>query len=176
MSGQEGMGEGDCGVGEVVAYIGLGSNLGGPESMLDRAVGALRGEDGLRVGKVSSWYWTEAVGGPSGQPKYLNGVVEVVTSLGAKELLGKLLAIEERLGRKREQRWGPRCIDLDLLLYGQEVIREKDLEVPHRLMHERAFVLRGLAQIGPEVRHPLLGVTVEQMWREIRGKKQDSKR
>ena len=176
MTGQQGNAQAQCKGGEVLAYIGLGSNLGDPEGMLERAVGALRGEDGLRVGKVSSWYWTEAVGGPSGQAKYLNGVVEVVTSLGANELLEKLLAIEKRLGRKREQRWGPRCIDLDLLLYGQAVIREKDLEVPHRLMHEREFVLRGLAQIGPKVRHPVLGITVEQLWREICVKNQDSKR
>ena len=176
MTGQQGSTWGKCKCGEVVAYIGLGSNLGSPEAMLERAVGALRGEDGLRVGKVSSWYWTEAVGGPSGQPKYLNGVVEVVTSLGANELLEKLLAIEKRLGRKRQQRWGPRCIDLDLLLYGQEVIKEKELEVPHRLMHERAFVLRGLAQIGPQVRHPVLGMTAKQMWKEICVKNQDSKR
>ena len=176
MTGQQGSAQTQCTGGEVRAYIGLGSNLGSPEAMLERAVAALRGEDALRVGKVSSCYWTDAVGGPAGQPKYLNGVVEVVTSLGANELLETLLAIEKRLGRKREQRWGPRCIDLDLLLYGQQVIREKDLEVPHRLMHERAFVLRGLAQIGPQVRHPLLGMTAKQMWQEIWPKNQDSKR
>ncbi len=159
---------------EIAAYIGLGSNLGSPQAMLEGAVEALRGEDGLRVRKVSSWYWSEAVGGPSGQAKYLNGVVEVVTSLGADELLAKLLSIEKLLGRKRQQHWGPRCIDLDLLLYGQEVIREKDLEVPHGLMHEREFVLRGLAQIAPDVKHPVLGMTAKQMWQRIRSEKQDS--
>ncbi len=87
---------------EVVAYIGLGSNLGSPEAMLDRAVADLRGEDGLRVVKVSSWYWTEAVGGPSGQPKYLNGVAEVLTKLRADELLDRLRAIENHLGRNRQ--------------------------------------------------------------------------
>ena len=161
---------------EVAAYIGLGSNLGDCPAMLERAVEELRAEDALRVGKVSSWYWTEAVGGPSPQAKHLNGVLEVVTSLGADELLAKLLSIEKLLGRKRQQHWGPRCIDLDLLLYGQEVIKERNLEVPHRLMHERGFVLRGLAQIAPDVKHPLLGMTAEQMWQRIRSKMQDSKK
>ncbi len=161
---------------EIVAYIGLGSNLGDCQAMLDRAVAELRGQDGLRVLKVSSWYWTEAVGGSADQPEYLNGVVEVLTKLGADELLDRLLSIEKRLGRKRQQRWGPRCIDLDLLLYGQEVIKKRELEVPHRLMHEREFVLRGLAQIAPDVKHPLEGMTAEQMWQRIRSKTQDSKR
>ena len=161
---------------EIAAYIGLGSNLGDCQAMLEKAVQELRAEDGLRVSKVSSWYWTEAVGGPADQPEYLNGVVEVVTGLGADELLDRLLSIENRLGRKREHRWGPRCIDLDLLLYGQEVVRKKELEVPHRLMHEREFVLRGLAQIAPDVKHPVGGMTAEQMWQRIRSKTQDSKR
>jgi 2-amino-4-hydroxy-6-hydroxymethyldihydropteridine diphosphokinase len=160
---------------EVTAYIGLGSNLGDCGAMLDRAVGELRIEDDLGVLKVSSWYWTEPVGGPSGQEKYLNGVIEVLTSLRAPELLDRLLAIENRLGRKRQQRWGPRCIDLDLLLYGQEIIKEEHLEVPHRLMHQREFVLQGLAQIAPEVKHPVLGMTAEQLWQKIRSGKQDSK-
>ena len=160
---------------ETLAYIGLGSNLGDRQAMLDRAVEELRIADGLAVGKVSSWYWTEPMGGPSGQEKYLNGVIEVLTSLEAQELLDRLLAIENRLGRKRQQRWGPRCIDLDLLLYGQEIIKEEHLEVPHRLMHEREFVLQGLSQIAPEVKHPVLGMTAEQLWQKICSGKQDSK-
>ncbi len=161
---------------EVIAYIGLGSNLGSPEAMLDRAMAQLRDEDGVRVGKVSSWYWTEPVGGPSGQPKYLNGVIEVATNLQAQELLDKLLAIEQRLGRERQERWGPRCIDLDLLLYGQEIIKEERLEVPHRLMHEREFVLRGLVEIAPDVKHPGLDMTAEQLWQKILTAKQDQKK
>ena len=91
---------------EVVAYIGLGSNLGDRRSMLDRAIECLGEEDALQIRKVSSWYTTVPVGGPQGQAEYLNGVVEVVTSLKADELLGKLLSIEKRLGRKRQHRWG----------------------------------------------------------------------
>lgn len=161
---------------EVLAYIGLGSNLGSPPAMLDRALAELRRQADLRVLKVSSWYWTEPVGGPADQPKYLNGVAEVLTRLGADELLERLGSIEKQLGRKRRQRWGPRCIDLDLLLYGQEIIKKERLEVPHRLMHEREFVLRGLVEIAPDVKHPLLGMTAEQLWQKIRSKKQDAKK
>jgi len=156
---------------EIAAYIGLGSNLGDCQAMLEKAVQELRGEDGLQVGKVSSWYWTEPVGGPKGQPKYLNGVVELATTLAADELLDTLLSIERRLGRKRPRRWGRRCIDLDLLLYGQELIKAEHLEVPHRLMHEREFVLRGLAEIAPNVKHPVVGMTAKQMWQRIRSEK-----
>ena len=152
---------------ETLAYIGLGSNLGDREAMLDKAVRCLREEESLQVRKVSSWYFTEPVGGPRGQEEYLNGVIEVVTNLGAQELLDRLLAIENRLGRKRGPRWGPRCIDLDLLLYGEEVIRTEGLQVPHKLMHEREFVLRGLAEIAPEIRHPVLGKTARQMRQKV---------
>ena len=176
MTGHKRRASNAAGPGEVVAYIGLGSNLGSPQAMLERAVEALRSQTDLRVAKVSSWYWTEALGGPADQPEYLNGVAEVVTTLGANELLSRLMFIEKCLGRVRRQRWGPRRIDLDLLLYGQEVIKEKDLEVPQRLMHKREFVLRGLAQIAPDVRHPILGMTAEQMWQKICSKKQDSKK
>ena len=150
-----------------MAYIGLGSNLGDREAMLKKAVQCLREEEDLEVRKVSSWYFTEPVGGPIGQEKYLNGVIEVVTNLRAKELLDRLLAIENRLGRKRAQRWGPRCIDLDLLLYGEEVIKTEHLQVPHKRMHEREFVLRGLVEIAPEVKHPVLGKTARQMRQEV---------
>ena len=152
---------------EAVAYIGLGSNLGDREAMLEKAVQCLREEDDLQVRKTSSWYATEPLGGPKGQQEYLNGVVEVATNLSAEELLDRLLAIEERLGRKRRQRWGTRCIDLDLLLYGEEVIRTENLHVPHRLMHNREFVLRGLSEIAPEVRHPVLGKTAWHIWQEV---------
>ena len=150
-----------------MAYIGLGSNLGDREAMLEKALRCLREEEALQVRKVSSWYSTEPVGGPRGQGKYLNGVIEVVTNLRAQELLDRLLAIENRLGRKRGQRWGPRCIDLDLLLYGEEVIKTEHLQVPHKRMHEREFVLQGLAEIAPEVRHPVLGKTARQMRQEV---------
>ena len=152
---------------ETLAYVGLGSNLGNRRAMLNKAVECLAQEADLRVSKVSSFYSTAAVGGPAGQADYLNGVVEIVTRLEASALLDRLLAIEKRLHRERKQRWGPRCIDLDLLLYGQEIIRTKDLQVPHERMHEREFVLQGLREIAPEVKHPVSGKTAEQIWRDV---------
>ena len=152
---------------ETVAYIGLGSNLGNREAMLEKALRCLREEGDLQVRKVSSFYSTAAVGGPAGQADYLNGVIEIVTRLDANALLDTLLSIEKHLGRERKQLWGPRCIDLDLLLYGQEIIKRKDLQVPHERMHEREFVLRGLKEIASEAKHPVSGKTAEQMWRDV---------
>ena len=152
---------------ETVAYIGLGSNLGGREAMLEEALRCLREENNLEVRRTSSWYATKPVGGPEGQEEYLNGVIEIATSLRPEELLDRLLAIEDKLGRKRGQRWDSRCIDLDLLLYGEKIIRTEHLQLPHRLMHEREFVLRGLTEIAPEVKHPVFGKTARQMWQKV---------
>ena len=152
---------------ETLAYVGLGSNLGNRRAMLNKAVECLAQEADLRVSKVSSFYSTAPVGGPAGQADYLNGVLEIVTTLRADAVLNRLLAIEKLLGRERKQRWEPRCIDLDLLLYGQEVIRTENLQVPHERMHQREFVLRGLKEIAPEVKHPVTGKTAEQMWQEL---------
>lgn len=154
--------------GEILAYIALGSNLGPRGDMLDAATESLRAEPAIRVGKISDYYSTAPVGGPEDQPEYLNAVVEITTTLGPEELMGSLLDIEKRLGRKRTQRWGPRCIDLDLLLYGQRIIETESLHVPHPLMHQREFVLRGLAQIAPGLRHPVIGLTSLQIWQEVR--------
>ena len=152
---------------EVIAYVGLGSNVGDRRAMLDKSLDYLRKETHLEVGKISSFYETAAVGGPTGQADYLNGVVKIVTQLGANELLERLLSIENRLGRQRKQWWGPRRIDLDLLLYGQEVIETERLQVPHPLMHQREFVLRGLAEIAGQVKHPVLNMTAKHLWQEV---------
>ena len=152
---------------EMLAYIALGSNLGQRRAMLDTALQHLRAEDDLQVRKVSSFYVTAPIGGPKDQAEYLNGVVEIITTLKAEELLTRLLSIEKKLGRKRQQRWGPRCIDLDLLLYGQDIINSERLVVPHPLMHQREFVLRGLAEIAPDAKHPVLGMTAQQMWQKV---------
>lgn len=103
--------------------------------------------------------------GKKDQPRYLNQVFRAETSLGARELLDGLLAIERRLGRVRTpgEKWGPRTIDLDLLLYGDRVIDEPGLTVPHPHMHERRFVLEPLAELVPDARHPVLGKTAAEL-------------
>ena len=131
------------------AYVGLGANLGDRKRTLREAVSALSAEDGIEVVAVSALRETEPVG-VGEQPLYLNGAAELETALAARELLGRLLAVEQRFGRVRvpgEQ--GPRTLDLDLLLYGDDVIEEDGLTVPHPRLHERRFVLEPLAELAP---------------------------
>ena len=131
------------------AYVGLGANLGDRERTLREAVSALSAEDGIEVVAVSALRETEPVG-VGEQPLYLNGAAELETALAARELLGRLLAVEQRFGRVRVPgEHGPRTLDLDLLLYGDDVIEEDGLTVPHPRLHERRFVLEPLAELAP---------------------------
>lgn len=140
------------------AFIGLGSNLGDRAGALRGAVRALDSVAGLRVVAASSCYETEPVGGPH-QADYLNAVVEVETSLDPRALLDACHAIEDALGRDRsaEVRWGPRAIDLDLLVVGDLTVDEPGLQVPHPRLRERAFVLVPLAEVAPDLEVPGLG-------------------
>jgi 2-amino-4-hydroxy-6-hydroxymethyldihydropteridine diphosphokinase len=151
----------------VTAYIALGSNLGDRAAYLERAVEALRNHPAVGVSQVSSIFETTPIGGPPGQNDFLNAVAEVQTNLGARELLQVLLDIEQELGRVRQERHGPRTIDLDLLLYGDQVLNEDGLEVPHPRMHLRSFVLEPFAEIAPDVVHRKLGVTIGKLWDEF---------
>ena len=126
-----------------LAYVGLGSNLGDREGTIRAALAKLPG-----VVAVSTLRETDPVG-ITDQPRFLNGVAALETELAPRELLDVLLAVERRLGRERGQRWGPRTIDLDLLLYGDEVIDETGLTIPHPRLHERRFVLEPLAELSP---------------------------
>ena len=132
------------------AYLGLGSNLGDREAMLRAAIAALDATPGVRVTAVSSLYETPPWG-PVPQGPYLNACVALDTTLSPRELLRLCLAIERDHGRERAVRWGPRTLDIDLLLYGDETIDEEGLMVPHPRMTERAFVLVPLAEIAPEL-------------------------
>ncbi len=145
------------------AYIALGANTGDRRANLRTALARLGDMDGIGVIKVSSLLENPAVGGPPDSPAFLNAAAELQTTLAPLDLLTRMLAIEQSLGRVRREKWGPRPIDLDLLLYGQEVLDEPGLTVPHPLMHERQFVLEPLAEIAPNVVHPILKQTARQM-------------
>jgi 2-amino-4-hydroxy-6-hydroxymethyldihydropteridine diphosphokinase len=148
------------------AHVGLGANLGERDRTLRAAVDALGREDGIAVLAVSAFRETEPVG-VGEQPSFLNGAVELETTLGPRELLDRLLAIEQRFGRVRVPgEHGPRTLDLDLLLYGEEVIDEPGLTVPHPRLHERRFVLEPLAELDPGLLVPGRG-DVESLLRGV---------
>jgi len=138
------------------AYIGLGANLGPREVTLLRAVDLLAAADGVEVVAVSQLRETEPVGVVD-QPPFLNGAVAIETSLAARELLDVLLETERELGRVRGERWGPRTVDLDLLVYGEETLDEPGLRVPHPRLAERRFALEPLADLDPALAVPGLG-------------------
>ena len=131
-----------------LAYVGLGSNLGDREATIRAAIAALPG-----VVAVSELRETDPVG-VTEQPAFLNGTVALTTDLSPRELLDTLLAVERDLGRERRERWGPRTIDLDLLLYGGETVDEPGLTIPHPRLHERRFVLEPLAELDPQLLIP----------------------
>jgi 2-amino-4-hydroxy-6-hydroxymethyldihydropteridine diphosphokinase len=128
------------------AYIGLGANIGEREQTLRRAVSLLAATDRVDVVRVSELRETDPVGVVD-QPRFLNGAVALETTLEPHELLETLLRIERELGRIRGERWGPRAIDLDLLLYGDDVVDEPGLRVPHPRLHERRFALEPLVEL-----------------------------
>ena len=135
------------------AYLGLGSNLGDRRALLRQAIEALDWGD-VSVVARSRVYETTPVGGPDGQPDFLNQVIGVETALDAQALWERCSAVEASLGRSREHetRWGPRAIDIDILTFGDAILNESGLEIPHPRMAERAFVLVPLAEIAPDLR------------------------
>ena len=145
-----------------VAYIGLGSNQGDSLAILRSALSVLDQHTAIVVQLVSSFYRTKPVG-PQNQPDYLNAVAQLETSLAAQDLLAELLAVEQQHGRVRDPhlRWGPRTLDLDLLLYGNEQIQVANLTVPHPELSKRAFVVYPLAEIAPHLALPSTGFTIQ---------------
>lgn len=144
------------------AYVGLGSNLGDRQENLRAALSELRGLPAITLMRVSSLYATAPVG-VTEQPEFLNALAALETSLSAMDLLGVFLHLENKMGRVRTFRWGPRVIDLDLLLYGDAQIALPFLTVPHPRLRERAFVLVPLAEIAPELVLPGDQRTVEEL-------------
>ncbi len=130
----------------MLCYIGVGSNLGDRRNYIENAIQKLKESKGIEVKRISGIYETEPEGGPK-QGKYLNGAIEIETTLEPRQLLERLQAIEKELGRVRTVKNGPRTIDLDILLYGDKKIDEVDLKIPHPRMLEREFVLKPLKEI-----------------------------
>jgi len=141
-------------------YLSLGSNVGDREQNLRRAITRLRQSGEVRA--VSSLYETEPMGFTA-QAWFLNCAVQLVTELMPRQLLARTQHIEQEMGRRRTQLKGPRTLDLDILLFGQSVISIPELVVPHPAMHERRFVLEPLAEIAPEVRHPVFKRTMREL-------------
>ena len=144
-------------------YLGLGSNLGDRRRNLEAALDALRAHPQIAVSAVSAFLETDPVGGPPGQGRFLNAAAKIETDLSPEALLEELKRIERALGRREGPRWGPREIDLDILLYGEEVQETEAHVIPHPRMRERRFVLEPLAEIAPTARDPATGRTVREL-------------
>lgn len=151
------------------AYLGLGSNMGGKQAYLDGAVKALNEARGCEVERVSTYLVTKPYGGVE-QDDFLNACLRLRTLLPPQELLDRMHDIEQAAHRERTIHWGPRTLDLDILLYDDEVLETETLVIPHPELHLREFVLRPMAEIAPWKRHPILGKTMVQLAAEVCGK------
>lgn len=145
-------------------FLLTGSNIGESEKHLQQAKQLIAERIGV-VSKASSIYKTEPWGNKD-QQDFLNQVLEVQTELTGKDVLTRILTIEQEMGRNRSQKWEPRIIDIDILFYGDGVIQTEDLVVPHPLLHERRFTLLPLAEIAPQLIHPVLQKTTEELLKE----------
>ena len=148
------------------SYIGIGSNLGNKLHNCFKAVEMTGQIPGCELTGRSDWYRTKPVG-VNGQDWYVNGVISISTSISAQDLLSRLMGIEADMGRMRRQQWEPRVIDLDILLFGREIIGEENLKIPHPLMHLRKFVLVPMVQLVPDLIHPSLNMTMAELLGQI---------
>ena len=150
----------------MVCYLGLGSNIGNRKENMLKAKSALNSSSQVNVLQSSTIIETDPVGNTN-QPKFLNCVLKIETNLKPAELLTKCLEIESKLRRIRIKKWEPRIIDIDILLYGDKIIKEDYLVIPHPELHKREFVLRSLVEICPEFIHPKMNNTILQIYEDI---------
>lgn len=140
----------------MLVYIGLGSNLQNPLQQIKTAINDVQSLAGVTIITVSSLYQSPPMG-PADQPDYINAVISLETSLSPHQLLDALQSVEQLHGRERKRHWGERTLDLDILLYGDQILDDERLTIPHPGMHERAFVLYPLAEIAPDIEIPGIG-------------------
>jgi len=155
----------------MIAYLCLGSNLNNPETQVQQALQKLREDPNISILKSSSLIQTKPVGNIN-QPDFYNQVIEVETSYSSDELLQKALNLENQMGRVRSEHWGPRIIDIDILLYEDEIKHTQDLILPHPEMTKRKFVLELLCSIAPDLIHPVLHKSIANLLKDIE-KKED---
>ena len=148
-----------------IAYLGLGSNVGDRGEYIEQAIFLLSKTPGIKIRKKSANYETEPEGN-SDQPQFLNAAIEVQTMFDPYKLLSVLHETENALGRERDVEWGPRTIDLDILLYDDQIVSDDKLQIPHPLLHERLFVLKPLSEIVPKAIHPALEKTIVDIYEE----------
>lgn len=146
-------------------YIGIGSNIGDRITNCKNAINLLK-EHGIKIKKESSMYETEPWGVKE-QPKFINMAIKAETALKPIELLKLLKNIEKKMGRKETFHWGPRIIDLDILLYENMVFNNEELNIPHKNLHERDFILKPLSEIAGDIRHPVLKLHIKELLNRI---------
>jgi len=149
----------------VTSYVGIGSNLGTKRTAIASALSYLDDRRSIWIERVSSLYETLPQGGPKGQPLYLNAAAKISTTLTPFDLLARCKEIERKLGRRPAVRWGPRIIDLDILLYDTLIVMSKRLTIPHVLLHTRTFVLQPLAEIAGRKKHPVCAQSMRSLLR-----------